>query len=192
MTHSVVYVGVASSSDTREPSKGLNMTSEQHLGAIFEDQRTAESAVAELRAMGLGDEHLGVAAHTFDGYVFEEDAEAEIAHGLEKGVAIGAPIGAVAGMTVLGLAVPGAGTLGVGGILAVGGLSGALAGSFLGAYLGLSAEEDGLEEEWDWERIPLRPGQMLIVVSGHGHPTEVADVLRRHGGDVVAKPRHVE
>jgi hypothetical protein len=168
------------------------MTREQHLGAVFEDQRSAESAVAELRRIGLGDEHLGVAVHTRDGYVFEEDVETQVAHRLEKGIAIGAPIGAVAGMTVLALAVPGAGTLGVGGILAAGGLSGALAGTFLGAYLGLSSEEEVLEEEWDWERLPLQQGQMLVVVSGHGHPTEVTEVLRRHGGHIVTKPRHVE
>lgn len=167
------------------------MAIEDHLGAVFDDRAGAEAAVRDLRRLGLADEHLGVAVHHSETYALEEDVDAEVAHGLKKGIAIGAPIGAVAGMTVLALAVPGVGTLGVGGILAAGGITGALAGGFWGAYLGLTAEEHALEEEWDWERVPLTPGQVLIAVSGHGHPEQVVGVLQRHGGRVVAKPPHV-
>lgn len=167
------------------------MTTEQHLAAVFADQPAAEAAVEELRRMGLSDQHLGLAVHVREGYVFEEDVEADLIHGVEKGIAAGAPIGAVAGMTVLSLVLPGVGTLGVGGILAAGGLSGALAGTFVGGYLGLSSEEHVLDEEWDWERVPLEPGQLLVVVSGHDHPDQVAAILCRHGGDLVEKPAHV-
>lgn len=167
------------------------MTNEQRLGAVFADQAAAEAAVEELREQGLGEEHLGLAIHICEGYVFEEDIEAEVVHGVERGIAIGAPIGAVAGMTVLALVVPGVGALGVGGILAAGGLSGALAGTFVGGYLGLSSEEHVLEEEWDWERVPLEPGELLVVVSGHEHPDQAVEILRSHGGDLVRKPAHV-
>jgi hypothetical protein len=167
------------------------MTLEQHLGAVFTDHAAAEAAVDDLRAVGLADEHLGVAVHQPDGYVFEEDTEATMARGAEKGVAVGAPIGAVAGMTAMALVVPGLGTLGVGGVLAAGGISGALAGTYVGAFLGLAAEEPVLEEEWDWERVPLQPGQMLVVVAGHGHEDQVADILQRHGGHLIAKPPHI-
>jgi hypothetical protein len=168
-----------------------SVTTEQHLGAVFADQAAAEAAVEELRRKGLSDEHLGLAIHVHEGYVFEEDVEADLVHGVGKGVAVGAPIGAVAGMTVLALVVPGVGTLGIAGVLAAGGLSGALAGTFVGAYLGLSSEEHVLEEEWDWERVPLQPGQLLVVVSGHEHPDRVAGILERHGGELVSKPSHV-
>ncbi len=167
------------------------MAVEEHLGAVFGERDEAEAAVEDLRHLGLADEHLGVAVRQPDGHVFEEDAETDVAHGIEKGIAIGAPIGALAGMTVLTLLVPGLGTLGVGGILAAGGLSGALAGTYLGAFLGLTAEEHVVEEEWDWERVPLQPGQVLIVVAGHGHPDQVTEVLVAHGGHLVAKPPHV-
>jgi hypothetical protein len=167
------------------------MATEEHVGAIFAEQPAAESAVGELRRFGLADEHLGIAIHHSQGYVFEEDIEAEVAHGMEKGIAIGAPIGAVAGMTLLAVLVPGLGTLGVGGLLAAGAATGALAGGFWGAYLGLTAEEDLLEEEWDWERTPLEEGQVLVVVSGHGHTGQVADILRHAGGRLVGKPPHV-
>ncbi len=87
--------------------------------------------------------------------------------------------------------VSGAGALGVGGILAVGGVTGALGGTYLGAFLGLAAEDHVLEDEWDWDRVPLQPGQVLVVVAGHGHPDTVSDCLERHGGHIVIKPPHV-
>jgi hypothetical protein len=167
-----------------------DQTHEPQLGAIFEDRTIAEAAVEDLRRSGLADEHLGVAVHGSDSYVFEENVEAEKARGMERGVAIGAPIGAIAGMTALALIVPGVGTLGVAGILAAGGATGALAGGFWGAYLGLKAEEHMMEDEWDWERTTLQPGQVLVVVDQHGFPDEVRRILERHGGRLLAKPQH--
>ena len=164
---------------------------EPQLGAIFDDRTTAEAAVEDLRRSGLADEHLGVALHEPGSHVFEEEVGAEMAHGLERGIAIGAPIGAIAGMTVLALIVPGVGAWGVGGILAAGGVTGALAGGFWGAYLGLTAEEHVMEEEWDRERVPLQPGQVMVVVDQHGHPDDVKRILRSHGGQLVAKPPHL-
>jgi hypothetical protein len=114
-----------------------------------------------------------------------------VTHDIEQGIAVGAPIGAVAGMTIMALAVPGVGILGVGGILAAGGITGAFAGSVVGATVALSVDGRLLDEEWDWEQTPLRPGQVLVVVADHGHPDEVPDVLERHGGHLVAKPPHV-
>lgn len=164
---------------------------EPRLGAIFDDRTIAEAAVEDLRRSGLADEHLGVAVHGTDTYVFEEDVEAETAHGLERGIAIGSPIGAIAGMTVLALVVPGVGTLGLAGILAAGGVTGALAGGFWGAYLGLKAEEHITEEQWDWERTPLQPGQVMVVADQHGHPDEVQRILEHHGGRIITKPHHL-
>jgi hypothetical protein len=167
-----------------------DQTHEPQLGAIFEDRTIAEAAVEDLRRSGLADEHLGVAVHGSDSYVFEENVEAETVHGMERGIAIGAPIGAIAGMTVLALIVPGVGTLGVAGILAAGGVTGALAGGFWGAYLGIKAQEHTIEEEWDWEQTPLQPGQVMVVVDQHGVPDEVKRILELHGGRILSKPRH--
>lgn len=164
---------------------------EPELGAIFDDRTIAEAAVEDLRRSGLADEHLGIAAHGSDTYVFEADVETETAHGMERGFAVGVPIGTVAGMTALALIVPGVGTIGVTGILAAGGVTGALAGGFWGAYLGIKAEEHLMEEEWDWERIPLQLGQIMVVVDQHGHPDVVRRILERRGGRIVMKPQHL-
>lgn len=160
------------------------------IGAVFAQRSAAEAAVEDLRRSGLADEHLGVAIHEPGNVVFEGDIEEEVTHKLEMGAAVGAPIGAVAGMTVLALIVPGVGTLGVGGILAAGAVTGALAGGFWGAYLGLKSEEPAEEDMWDWERIRLQKGEVMVVVDSHGHPEDVQKILERHGGRLVAKPDH--
>lgn len=170
---------------------GSDRIHEPRVGAIFDGRSIAEAAVMDLRRSGLADEHLGVAVHGKDTFAFEEDVEAETIQGLERGVVIGAPIGAVAGMTALALIVPGVGTIGVAGILAAGGATGALAGGFWGAYLGLKAEEHVMEEEWDWERTPLQPGQVMVVVDQHGPPDEVRRILERRGGRIITKPKHL-
>ena len=119
-----------------------------------------------------------------------ENVEAETVHGMERGIAIGAPIGAIAGMTVLALIVPGVGTLGVGGILA-GAATGALAGGFWGAYLGVKTEERIADEEWDWERIRLGEGEVMVIVDQHGHPDDVTRIMKRHRGRLVVKPSQI-
>lgn len=166
------------------------MSAEPNLGAVFDDRSSAEAAVDDLRRHGLADEHLGVAVRQTDSHVFEEDSGTEVARGLERGIVLGAPIGAVAGITVLALFTSGLGVLGVGGVLAAGGVTGGLAGGFWGGYLGLRSEGHVLEEEVDWDRVPLDPGQVLVVVAGHGHPQKVTEILRRHDGEIVTKPPH--
>ena len=91
------------------------MSTERHLGAVFVDCAVAEVAVEDLRRLGLSDEHLGIAVYHSDSYMFETDADAEVAHDIEKGISIGASIGVVASMTIMALTLPGVGILDVGG-----------------------------------------------------------------------------
>lgn len=167
------------------------MRHEPHLGAVFADRTLAEAAVEELQASGLGSEHLGLAAHGPDTVVFEKDLEHEVGTGIGHGVAVGAPVGAIAGITLLGVAsalFPG---LSLGGLLAAGAATGGLAGGFWGAYLGLTSEMPEVEREFDWERVPLQPGEVLVVVCEHGDPEDVRAVFDRHGGRWVEKPAHI-
>ena len=77
------------------------MRHEPHLGAVFAHRVDAEAAVEDLRERGLGSEHLGLAVHRPDTVVFEENLEHEVGTGIEQGVAVGAPVGAIAGITLL-------------------------------------------------------------------------------------------
>jgi len=48
-----------------------------------------------------------------------------------------------------------------------------------------------MEEQWDWERFPLQPGQVMVVVDQHGHPDDVTRIFQRHGGHLITKPAHL-
>lgn len=148
---------------------------------MFADRPHAVEAVDELRSLGLGSEHLGIAVHGDDAVAFEHDADAELAHDSELGVIAGVPIGAIAGIAVAALAIPGIGMIGAGGLLAVTGTS-ALWGGLLGAYFGAAAGESGWTEHEDIGYTALKPGEVLVVVCSHGHPDAVREVLQRQAG----------
>lgn len=152
-----------------------------HLAAVFADRAHAVAAVDDLRSLGLGSEHLGIAVAGDDEVAFEHDADAELAHGTEHGLAAGVPIGAIAGMGLAALAIPGIGVIGVGGILAIGSAA-ALWGGMLGAYFGAAARETGWVEHEDIGYAALEGDQVLVVVCSHGHADAVRGVMERHEG----------
>jgi hypothetical protein len=149
-----------------------------HVAAVFPDRDHAEAAVADLRAHGLGSEHLGVAVHGTDSTVFEHDDQAEVLHGMEVGAAVGVPAGFLAGLALFALAVPG---LAVGGIL---GLSAVTAGwgAFLGAYAGIGAGGRAGSSHAELEQTSLEPGEILVVACRHEPTDDVESIMRRHGG----------
>lgn len=96
------------------PLASLPRSSLPRRGCLYTS--TGESA-AETSRMSPSDQPLH---ETHLGAILEEDVDTKTIHDAEKGIAIGAPIGAVAGMTALALMVPGAAPEGVGGILTAG------------------------------------------------------------------------
>ena len=156
-----------------------------HIGAVFPDRIHAEAAVDELRHIGLGSEHLGVAVRGDNTIVFEHDTEKEILHDLEVGVAVGAPVGLIAGLALVSLAVSG---LAVGGILALG-IAGATWGGLLGGYFGIGAGAQGYDEHSEIEWLPLAPGEVLVVVCNQLHPDDIYSTLSRNGGIIRLIPK---
>jgi hypothetical protein len=152
-----------------------------HLAGVFADRQHAVEAVDELRSLGLGSEHLGIAVHGDDAVVFEHDAGAELLHDVELGALAGAPIGAIAGISLAALTVSGVGLVAVGGVLALAGAS-AVLGGVLGAYLGAVAGESGWIEHENIGYTKLGEGEVLVVVCSHGHADAVRDVVQRHAG----------
>jgi hypothetical protein len=152
-----------------------------HIGAIFADRDHATAAVDDLRSLGLGSDHLGVAVHGGESVVFEHDEDADLARDTAIGAASGAGIGAVAGVALAALAIPGIGVLGVGGTLAIAGVS-TLWGTLVGAYSGAAVGEAGWEAHQGLSYTALREGEVLVVVCSHGHADAVRDAMRRHGG----------
>ena len=152
-----------------------------HLAAVFADRRLATEAVDELRELGLGSEHLGVAVRAGEAVVFEHDENAELRHNAEVGSAAGVSVGAIAGLGIAAVALPGIGTVGVGGVLALAGVS-ALWGGMLGAYFGVTRAESGWVAHAEIGYTALGDDEVLVVVCSHGHPDVIRDVMQRHGG----------
>jgi hypothetical protein len=159
--------------------------STDHVAAVFMNRASAEAAVAELRSLGIADEHLGVAIHEPGQLVYEEDVEHDEAVALEEGVLAGVPLGALAGMGLVALALPGIGAVAVGGLLAAGGAAGMLIGGFVGGIVGLTTADHEVEERRMWEDLPLRPGNILVVARAHQRPARVRKALQDHGGSLV-------
>jgi len=156
----------------------------RNIPAVFEEHRHAEAAVAELRALGIADDHLGVAIHEPGEHVYEQDAERETLEAVRRGLMVGGPVGALAGIALIAVALPGVATIGIGGALA-GVPSGTLAGGFLGGLAGLLAKVRLVDDEERWAEIPLSAGNVLLAVRTHGREDQVIDLLRRHGGRCV-------
>ena len=152
-----------------------------HVAAVFKSRMSAEAAIEDLREVGLGSDHLGVAIGHDDRAVFERDEEADLAHDVEKGVGAGAALGLLGGMLLFSVAVPGIGALGAGGIVALGAASG-FGGAMLGGYFGIAADMATLEEHDQLRHTQLAPGEVLVVACGHHHRDLVQAAFQRHGG----------
>lgn len=155
-----------------------------HIAAVFADRAGAEAAVADLREIGLGSEHLGVAVHGPEHTVFEYDDEADIAHRLETGMGAGAVLGFFGGMLLFAVALPGVGTLAAGGIAALGGGC-VLGGAFVGGTAGIAATAGEWDSHQRLRETRLEPHEVLVVACAHHHPGEVRDAVARHGGRLV-------
>jgi hypothetical protein len=155
---------------------------------VSSDHVHAEAAVDELRRLGIADDHLGVAIHEPGTHIYEQDAEHETLEAVRRGMLVGAPIGALAGIGLIAIALPGVAIIGIGGALA-GVPSGTLAGGFLGGLAGLLAKVRLTDDEERWAEIPLAAGEVLVAVRTHDQEDQVTDILQRHGGRCVVIPQ---
>lgn len=163
-----------------------------HLAAIFPDREHATDAVEELRGLGLGSEHLGLAVLGDESIVFEHDEDRDLARDTVVGASVGVSVGAIAGLGLAAVAVPGIGLVGLGGMFALAGVSALWAGT-VGAYLGAAVGEDGWTAHADLGYTALRPGEVLVVVCSHGRADVIREVMTRHGGRPhEVDPRHPE
>lgn len=153
----------------------------RHVAAVFPDRDSAEGAVEELRAMGLGSDHLGVAVHGEGRIVFERDEEVIVGSDAAAGTVAGAGLGALAGMALTALAIPGLAPLGIGGLFAIGAATG-FGGAMLGGFLGIAAADEAFSAHGEIRETPLEPGEVLLAVLDHGRGDEVEEAMRSNGG----------
>jgi hypothetical protein len=157
-----------------------------HIAAVFADRETAEGAVADLRQLGLGSDRLGLAIREGADRAFERDAETDVLHDTEAGMAAGAVLGYLAGLSIAAVALVPGGVIGLGGILALG-VPGGLGGAMIGGFLGEAVAERSFGEREELLDVPLEPGQVLVAACSHGHADAVMEVLQRHGGQLLLR-----
>lgn len=149
--------------------------------AVFENRDEAEAAINELRALGFGDDDLGVMIPDPEHYHLLDNSTKEVLKGIGTGGIVGLPLGVAAGVSVAALLVPGLGVIGVGGALLWGTLGGAIWGAYLGANIGMAAEIRHIDDIERRFEIPLEDHQMLVVVVANSEAKQVGDVMERHG-----------
>ncbi|WP_017665705.1 hypothetical protein [Porphyrobacter sp. AAP82] len=168
------------------------------VSAIFDSHAEAESAVGDLRSLGIGDNDLSVIAHhkgttttsTADGEVTDEDHR-NVLRGVLGGGALGAGLGVAA------LAIPGVGPLAAAGAIAAAAVPEAVGiGAVLGAIGGTLNEtltKHGVsEEDASYYNDRIKNGGVVVTVEDIGlHEDKIREVLTRNGGHNAANARAV-
>jgi hypothetical protein len=172
----------------------------QRISAVFDSHQAAERAIAELRAMGLDQNHLSVIAQHQEsrggggGMVADapvrEVAADDTAEKAGKGLAAGAGLGALFGLATA--FIPGVGPFLAAGSLAASigtigasAIGGAVVGGAAGAIAGALTKYGYTEEESRFYGPELERGGYLVSVDAVDNvvPTQqVIEVLKRHGG----------
>ena len=159
-----------------------------HVAAVFATRDDAQSTIDELRQLGLGSDRLGIAIREGHPRAFERNAEDDLVHDTEVGVAAGAAIGFLAGMSIAAIALVPGGVVGLGGVLALGAATG-FGGAMLGGYVGEAIGDRAFEEREELAAVHLEPGQVLVAACGHGHASTVEAIMERHAGQLLLRPR---
>ena len=157
-----------------------------HIAAVFADRSSAQAAVDHMRQLGLGSDRLGLAVRAGADRVFERDAGTDVIRDAEVGLAAGAIVGYLAGLTIAAVTLIPGGVVGLGGILALGVPTG-LGGAVLGGFLGDAVAERSFTEREELDDVPLEPGQVLVAACSHGHAGTVEEVMERHGGQLLLR-----
>jgi len=163
----------------------------KHIAGVFDSKREADAAVSNLLDTGFSKENMSlIVSDNAHHAIFSAPSDDEAKRTIEGGAAgalIGGAIGAlVAGLTLVGtIALPGAGLLAVGPIMAAltGAGAGAIAGGLSGALIsaGFAVDEAKRYEE------AIRHGKAVIIIHASDEMAPAARLaLRSSQGTVNA------
>jgi hypothetical protein len=131
--------------------------------ALFADRKQAEVAISELRRLGISDRDIGLAVADPGRYQHREPSDREVFRAVGGGIAKGAPLGSVAGITLVGLTAGEVAALGVGGVL-LAGTGGLVWGGVIGGLVGVITRVRRRPEEDRWCEVELGADDILVVV----------------------------
>jgi len=164
--------------------------------AIFPSQSQAETAVNELRTLGVHESDLSFIARHADNEVTTgvvDHDNHEDGKGAARGLAVGATAGALFGLAAA--LIPGVGPFVTAGFLASslgaaagGAAAGAIVGGVTGTLAGSLADAGYSHEEAQYYERSLNEGGVLIAIEPPAHVTsqQIVDVVERNGGTVRA------
>jgi hypothetical protein len=171
------------------------------LTRVYNDYSSAELAVRELKAAGLGDSHIGIVASNADGWHKPGGGDVDPNHDKDRdgkddrseGAVTGGGMGAIAGGAVgvaagLGmLAIPGIGPVVAAGWLAAL-ASGAVAGGAAGGIIGALVESGTSKENAELYAEALRRGGAVVTakVSDDDEP-KYAAIMDHSAFDIAAR-----
>ncbi|QDU25307.1 Heat induced stress protein YflT [Anatilimnocola aggregata] len=146
---------------------------------VFEDQRQAQQAIAELRRAGYTEDQIGVVSQNRE--VANTDSGTKIGEGAATGLATGAGIGALWGLGILSNVLPGIGPAIFGGTLGVilsSAAAGAAAAGIGGALAGLGISDDDAK----YYEGEFKSGRTIVTVHGGPPAGQAQSVLTQYGG----------
>lgn len=158
--------------------------------ATFDDRKSADNAVVDLKVAGFREAEIGIAGpHSpvftqvdtaEDAPPTEEERIEDLAAGAGTGAMTGAGAGALLGLGALTL-IPGIGPIIAGGTLAVV-LAGAAGGAAVGGVAGALVEEGASEIDAEHYEKELKAGKTIVTVQAEGREDEVAAIFFKNGG----------
>ncbi len=163
--------------------------------ATFDNRRSADKAVADLKAAGFREAEIGLAGpHSpvytqvdaaVDAPPTEEEQIEDLAAGAGAGAVTGAGAGALVGlgaMTFIPLIlIPGIGPILAGGSLAVI-LASAAGGAAMGGVAGALIEAGASEVDAEHYERELKTGKTIVTVQAEGRADKVAEIFYKNGG----------
>lgn len=154
---------------------------------VFDNQRDAQRAIADLKQRGYTDEQIGVVSRNEDGTT-SADSGTKAEEGAAAGAAAGAGIGALWGLGILSNVVPGIGPALFGGTLGVL-LSSAAAGA---AAVGIGGALAGLgmsDEDAEYYENEFKSGRTIVTIHGTPNSSQAQSVLNQYGAYNRSAPR---
>ena len=162
------------------------------LTRVYNDYASAELAVRELKAAGLGDSHIGIVASNADGWHRPGGSDVDPKHDKDRavtgggmGVIAGGAVGVAAGLGML--AIPGIGPVVAAGWLAAL-ASGAVAGGAAGGIIGALVESGVSKENAELYAEALRRGGAIVTAKvSDADESKYAAIMDTSAFDIVAR-----
>jgi hypothetical protein len=169
------------------------------VSAVFDSHSEAETAVRELRQMGVSDSALSVIARRNENSGDYGDADTtevgDKAEGAVKGALVGGGVGALLGIAAL--AIPGVGPLAAAGAIAASAVPeaaaiGAGAGALAGGLSGLLTKHGVSDEDARYYEGRINDGGVFVSVDTRASGIDAGtaqDILYRYGGHSSSRER---